>query len=88
MQKLNEGEALVQFNQGDNPPPGGRHFRKKTVVRMWRMATAFLCQSREGVFRGEPGDYLAADGHGGFYPVSAEFHAANYEAADADQGER
>ena len=25
---------------------------------------------------------VRADGHGGFYPVSARFHAANYEGAD------
>jgi hypothetical protein len=68
-----------QFKQGDASPEGGAQFRKKSIVRMWRIDEPFECQSREGVLKGQPGDYVAQDGHGGFYPISADFHRANYE---------
>lgn len=71
---------MKRFNKGDAAPDGGSLFRKATTVRMWRQAEPFECESREGTLTGQPGDWLAQDGHGGFYPISAEFHAANYEA--------
>ena len=77
---------MMRFNKGDAAPLGGSQFRKKTIVRMWGpMAEPFECQSREGTLTGQPGDYLAQDGHGGFYPISAEFHAANYEIVPGEQ---
>lgn len=68
------------YGVGDALPIGGRHYRKKTIVEMVCMAEPFTCDSREGHrLQGQPGDFLVEDGHGGFYPVSAEFHATNYE---------
>ena len=70
------------FSQGDAPPEGGDLFRKKTIVRMWGpMTEPFICESREGTLRGYVGDFVAQDGHGGFYPISAAFHAEHYERA-------
>ena len=74
---------MTHFGTGDDMPEGARAYRKKTMVRMVRMDAPFTCDSREGRrLRGRAGDFLAEDGHGGFYPVSARFHAANYEAVD------
>jgi hypothetical protein len=73
---------MKRYAKGDPPPEGGDLFRKRTIVRMWGpMMEPFECESREGLLRGQAGDFLAADGHGGYYPISAEFHAANYERA-------
>ncbi len=47
------------------------------------VADPFLCDSREHLnLQGQAGDFIAEDGHGGFYPISAEFHAANYEESE------
>jgi hypothetical protein len=73
---------VKRYSKGDPQPDGGTMFRKKTIVRMWGPATEpFECESREGVLAGQVGDYVASDGHGGFYPISAQFHAANYIGA-------
>lgn len=77
---------MIRFNKGDALPFGARRFRKKTVVPMvGPMSEPFVCESREGELCGQVGDFLAQDGHGGFYPISAQFHAINYELAD-DEG--
>ncbi len=70
---------MKEFKQGAAAPEGGALYQKKTQVRMWRQDDEFRCESREGTLVGQPGDYLVEDGHGGFYPVSAEFHEENYE---------
>lgn len=76
---------MKHFKVGDELPSTAKGYKKKTVVQLVKMETAFLCDSREGHnLEGQPGDFLASDGHGGFYPVSAEFHAANYEEANED----
>ena len=75
------------FDQGDTMPEGGLEYRKHATVMMLCMSEPFLCVSREGELQGQPGDFLVEDGHGGFYPVSAEFHAKNYVAVDT-VGER
>lgn len=75
---------MNEYPIGAPPPDGGRLHRKKTVVRMWKQHEPFVCYSREGTLEGQPGDYLAEDGHGGFYPVSAEFHAVHYEEVGED----
>lgn len=73
---------MEHFGIGDTLPETAERFRKKTVVRMVRMDEPFTCDSREGHhLQGQAGDYLAEDGHGGFYPISAEFHAEHYEPA-------
>lgn len=73
---------MREFNKGDAAPAGMRLFRKKTITPMLGpMDEPFVCESREGTLQGRVGDYVAQDGHGGFYPISAEFHAANYEPA-------
>ena len=70
---------ITHFKQGDSLPDGAKMYRKKTIVALVKMDAPFLCDNREGrQLEGQPGDYIAADGHGGFYPISAEFHAANY----------
>ena len=56
-----------------------KSYRKKTIVKMARMDVPFRTESREGWLQGQPGDFLAEDGYGGFYPVGAAFHANNYE---------
>lgn len=74
---------MKRFNQGQ-PRPSGEWvgYRKRTVVEMLGpMSEPFTCESREGTLQGQVGDFLAEDGHGGYYPISAEFHAANYEPA-------
>lgn len=63
-------------------PDNFKWYKKKTVVRLVKMDDPFVCESREGVLQGQPGDFLAEDGHGGFYPISAEFHANNYEEVE------
>lgn len=75
---------MQQFKQGDAAPEGGREYRKKTVVRMWKQEEPFRCESREGIMDGQAGDFLAQDGHGGYYPISAQFHEKNYEPVDGD----
>lgn len=62
-------------------------YRKKTIVPMVQMDEPFICESREGLLEGQAGDFVAEDGHGGFYPISAEFHANNYEEVE-DQNAR
>lgn len=74
---------MISFKQGQTSPLGGKMYRKKTIVRLVRMNEPFLCESREGTLVGQTGDFLAEDGHGGFYPISNEFHAANYVEADS-----
>lgn len=60
----------------------GRSYRKKSMVRMGLLTEPVVVGNRENEEnKGEPGDYLVADGHGGYYVVSAEFHAENYERA-------
>lgn len=70
---------MRKFHKGDEPPSGGALWKKKTIVRMWQIDEPFLCESREGELIGEPGDFVCEDGHGGFYPISAEFHGKNYQ---------
>lgn len=70
------------YGPGDQLPEEGKLYRKTAVVRMVKMHRPFTCTNREGHdLQGQEGDFLAEDGHGGFYPVSAEFHAHNYEEA-------
>ncbi len=73
---------MLRFSKGGEMPEGGVLYRKKTVVRLIEINEPFICESREGELQGQPGDFLAADGHGGFYPISAEFHASNYVAEE------
>ena len=69
-----------KFDVGDSLPLGSKLYRKKTVVPMVQMFEEFICTNREGEnLKGQVGDFLVEDGHGGFYPVSEEFHAKNYE---------
>lgn len=73
---------MKHYGRNDKLPEGAQLFRKKTVVEMVPMAEPFTCDSREhDGLQAQAGDFLVPDGHGGFYPVSAEFHAANYEPA-------
>ena len=73
----------MQFMKGQAHPQGMKLFRKKTITPMaGPMSEPFRCESREGTLEGQVGDFVAEDGHGGFYPISAEFHAANYEACE------
>lgn len=75
---------ISHFGVGDKFPEDvvvGR-YRKRTTVEMVKMSEPFTCTNREGHnLRGQAGDYLVPDGHGGFYPVSAQFHAENYDEA-------
>ena len=74
---------MKRFNKGDARPEGRwMPYRKTTTVQMMRMDEPFVCECREGTLEGQPGDFMAEDGHGGYYPVSAEFHAANYAPAE------
>ena len=68
------------FGIGDALPNGEKNYKKKTIIRLVQMEVAFTCDNREGHhLQGQVGDFLAEDGHGGFYPISAEFHLENYE---------
>jgi hypothetical protein len=74
---------MQHFKQGGPGLPADTpKFQKVTQVAMLKQTESFSCESREGTLHGVPGDYLVEDGHGGFYPVSAEFHAANYAPAE------
>ncbi len=83
-------ETIPHYKQGhDFPGYGAKEYRKHKTAMLVKMTTEFECDSREGTLRGQVGDYLAQDGHGGFYPISAEFHAENYEEVidvEAEQG--
>ena len=58
----------------------GSLYRKTTTVRHGRIAEPIVVSNRENEDNnGEPGDYLAADGHGGYYVISAEYDDKNYE---------
>ena len=70
---------MVSFKKGDSFPDGAKRYRKATITPMLKMDKPFECESREGTLSGQAGDFLVEDGHGGFYPVSAEFHEKNYE---------
>jgi len=71
---------MKHFGVEDKLPDGSRRYRKTAVATMVKMDEPFTCDSREGhSLEGQAGDFLVSDGHGGFYPVSAEFHAFNYE---------
>ena len=73
-------ETIPHYKQGhDFPGARANEYRKHKTAMLVKMDTPFDCESREGTLRGQVGDYLAQDGHGGFYPISAEFHAENYE---------
>ena len=73
---------LRQFTRGGDPLPGGDMFVKHRPVRLWRVPQFFICWTREGVMQGRPGDWVGEDGAGGYYPIAADFHAANYVKAD------
>ena len=76
---------MRHFGTSDVMPTGTRNYRKTTIVPMLKMDEPFTCDNREGNnLRGHAGDFLVEDGHGGFYPVSAEFHAVNYEFAEPE----
>ncbi len=83
---VNMNRETQHFGPGNEPPGGTSHlYRKKTTVRMWPMVEAFTCSNREGRnLEGKPGDFLAEDGYGGYYPIGAEFHSANYERASPE----
>lgn len=71
---------MKHFGIGDELPTNAKQYRKISIVEMVKMGEPFTCDSREGhKLKGKTGDFLTEDGHGGFYPVSADFHAANYE---------
>ena len=74
--------SIPHFGIGDELPKNSKFYRKKVLAEMVRMDEPFTCDSREGHhLQACAGDFLVEDGHGGFYPVSAEFHAKNYELA-------
>lgn len=66
----------------DDRPTGGRLYRKHLAMRLWYQSEPFECESVRGVRTGQAGDFLAEDGDGGFYPISAEFVARNYEPVE------
>lgn len=73
---------MKHFTIGDRLPTGAKTYRKKTIVPLVKMNEPFIRDNREGRrLEGKAGDFIAEDGHGGFYPISAEFHAANYVPA-------
>lgn len=70
---------MIEFKQDGLLPHHAQEYRKHATAMLALMQEDFVCESREGVLEGKAGDFVAADGHGGFYPISAEFHAENYE---------
>ncbi len=83
---VSEEEFLLRFKKGQESPKGDwKMCRKKTIVPLLKMEHPFECESREGTLRGEPGDWLAQDGHGGFYPISEEFWSNNYEIVEDEK---
>jgi hypothetical protein len=69
-------------NSGEVPDTKAwKTYRKKTIVPMQQINQPFKAMSREGLLTGKPGDFLAEDGHGGYYIVSKQFHEKNYESA-------
>ena len=73
---------MKQFKHDEQPPEGDWvNYKKTAIVPLLKMDEPFECHSREGVLKGQAGDFLAQDGHGGYYPISAKFHEANYEQA-------
>ena len=73
---------MKHYGPLDGPPTGieSHRYRKKISVELWKMPHDFTCSNREAQrLQGKAGDYLAADGHGGWYIISPEFVAKNYE---------
>jgi len=76
---------MKHFGVNDALPAGAKRYRKTAIATMVKMDEPFTCDNREGHnLQGYAGDFLVPDGHGGFYPVSAQFHAANYESAEPE----
>ena len=70
---------MKKFTNDGLPPDGEWVFcRKITPVQMMQMSEPFEVESREGLQEGKAGDWIVPDGHGGYYVVSAQFHALNY----------
>lgn len=74
---------MKEFKQGATLPEGGKEYFKPKPVTLVKMDEDFECESREGIVKGKAGDFLAEDGHGGFYPISAEFHEKNYREVNS-----
>lgn len=56
-------------------------YRKTATVHAKQMEVPFEVETREGVVRGEPGDYLCGPGaEGEFWPVGKDIFESTYEA--------
>jgi len=67
------------------PAERAKEYRKHKTAMLVKMNTKFVCENDHGeVSEGEAGDYLAQDLAGGFYAISAEFHAENYEEVNTE----
>ena len=79
--KIEESQKNTKhYGIGDKLPDNFKLYKKKNAVKLVKMDHDFTCTNKEGHdLHAKKGDYLAEDGHGGFYPISAEFHKNNYE---------
>jgi len=75
-------KAMAHYGPHDAPPQNDwKEYRKKGTSSHRQMDENFTATSRENEHsNGVPGDFLAPDGHRGFYIISKEFHDENYEA--------
>lgn len=53
-------------------------FRKLTTTHMRQVETEFEVDTGHGVATGKPGDWIAMDASGNFYPITAEEHGRIY----------
>ena len=67
----------------NHPPtdlPVGTYQPLDTVEIMGPVPSSFTCTTSDGEhLEGDEGDYIAPDGDGGFFPVSADVLAIRYE---------
>jgi hypothetical protein len=73
---------MRHFGVGDPRPEGEwKRYRKVAITEiMGPMTEEFTCDARERKgYKGQPGDFVAEDGHGGYYVISGDFHRENYE---------
>ena len=77
---------MKTYGQDDTRPDGDwKTYRKTATAEMLKMDEPFLCTNREAEeMTGQAGDFLTADGYGGYYPCGAEFHAENYAEVKGD----
>lgn len=56
----------------------GKKYKKHVPTSALKMDFAFSVETKEGTLSGKPGDWLAMDVKGRFYPIDAETFSSMY----------